>query len=109
MRDAMIEFAEFQQKSKQLATSFAQTYGQHVGCLSFFSILALNHVAMDDTATISLLAHRLDETYELIRYVRYIKRDQNLTLHEVRYLAFNKDSSRYGFCVGIMSSLRKCM
>lgn len=29
-------FAEFQQKAKRLATCLARTYGQHVGCLSFF-------------------------------------------------------------------------
>ncbi|CAM3055756.1 Uncharacterised protein [Legionella steigerwaltii] len=78
----MTKFAEFQQKAKQLATCLARTYGQHVGCFSFFSLLIPNHVAMDDAITISMLAHSLDETYDLIQYVRLVKRDPQLTLDD---------------------------
>lgn len=78
----MTKFAEFQQKAKRLATCLARTYGQHVGCLSFFSLFISNHVAMDDATTISILAHSLDETYELIQYVKAVKRDPELTLDD---------------------------
>ncbi|WP_454785794.1 hypothetical protein [Legionella sp. WA2024007413] len=78
----MTEFAEFQQKAKKLATCLARSYGHHVGCLNFFSLFVPNHVAIDDAATISMLAHSLDETYELIQYVKVVKRDLTLTLDD---------------------------
>lgn len=78
----MTPFAEFQQKAKRLATCFARKYGQHVGCFNFFSTYLSNHVAMDDAATISMLAHCLDETYELLTYVKVIKRESQLTLDD---------------------------
>ncbi len=81
-RDAMTKFAEFQQKAKRLATCLARSYGHHVGCLNFFSLFIPNHVAIDDAATISMLAHSLDETYELIQYVKVVKRDPTLTLDD---------------------------
>ncbi|KTD06599.1 hypothetical protein Lgra_2542 [Legionella gratiana] len=76
----MTQFAQFQQKAKRLAKCFAGT-GQHAGCLSFFSMLP-DHVAMDDASTISFLAQSLDETYDLINYVKEVKRDPKLTLDE---------------------------
>ncbi|KTD67448.1 MULTISPECIES: hypothetical protein [Legionella] len=78
----MTKFAEFQQKAKQLATCLARTYGQHVGCLSLFSLFIPSHAAMDDATTISTLAHSLDETYELIQYARLVKKDPLLTLDD---------------------------
>ncbi len=82
-RDAMtMLFAEFQQKAKRLATCLARTYGQHVGCLSFFSLFISKHAAMDDATAISMVAHSLDETYELIQYVKVVKRNPELTLDD---------------------------
>ncbi|WP_115708673.1 hypothetical protein [Legionella sainthelensi] len=78
----MTQFAKFQQKAKRLAMCLARTYGQHAGCLSFFSILIPDNAAMDDAGTISLLAQSLDETYELLNYVKDVKRDPKLTLDE---------------------------
>lgn len=37
---------------------------------------------MDDATTISMLAHSLDETYELIQYVKAVKRNPKLTLDD---------------------------
>ena len=78
----MTEFAEFQQNAKQLVTCLARTYRRHVGCLSFFSLFFSNHAAMSDATTISMLADSLDETYELIQYVKDVKRDPKLTLDD---------------------------
>lgn len=81
-RDAMTQFAEFQQKAKQLAMSLAKAYGQHAGCLSFFSILIPDSAAMDDAITIGMLAQSLDDAYDLFHYVKEVKRDPQLTLDE---------------------------
>ncbi|QMT60077.1 hypothetical protein [Legionella sp. PC997] len=105
----MTEFAEFQQKAKKLATCLARSYGHHVGCLNFFSLFVPNHVAIDDAATISILAHNLDETYELIQYVKVVKRDLTLTLDDfnefkrkviigiylVKWIQYNSSVSNY--------------
>ena len=78
----MTQFAEFQQQAKRLARCLARVYGQHAGCLSFFSILIPENAAMDDAITISMLAQSLDETYDLINYVKDVKRDSKLTLND---------------------------
>ncbi|KTD60661.1 hypothetical protein Lsan_1952 [Legionella santicrucis] len=78
----MTQFAIFQQKAKRLAMCLARAYGQHAGCLSFFSILIPDNAAMDDASTISLLARSLDETYDLLNYVKDVKRDPKLTLDD---------------------------
>ncbi|KTC81797.1 hypothetical protein [Legionella cincinnatiensis] len=78
----MTQFAMFQQKAKRLAMCLAKAYGQHAGCLSFFSILIPDNAAMDDASTISLLAQSLDETYDLLNYVKDVKRDPKLTLDD---------------------------
>ncbi|MCW8397649.1 hypothetical protein OQJ26_02460 [Legionella sp. PATHC038] len=78
----MTKFAEFQQNAKQIATCLARAHGQHVGCLSFFSLLISSHAAMNDAATISMLADSLDETYELIPYAKLVKKDPQLTLDD---------------------------
>ncbi|MCW8410409.1 hypothetical protein OQJ13_15625 [Legionella sp. PATHC035] len=78
----MTKFAEFQQNAKQIAACLARTYGQHVGCLGFFSLLIPSHADMNDAATISMLADSLDETYELIPYVKLVKKDPQLTLDD---------------------------
>ncbi|KTC90081.1 hypothetical protein OQJ18_05625 [Fluoribacter dumoffii] len=78
----MPHFAEFQQKAKKLATCLARSYGQNMGCLSFFSLFIPNNAAMEDATTISMLAHSLDETYDLIQYVKLVKNEPQLTLDE---------------------------
>jgi hypothetical protein len=37
---------------------------------------------MDDATAISMVAHSLDETYELIQYVKVVKRNPELTLDD---------------------------